>query len=102
MLFSCVTVSVNAQESESRSMEDIMNAPNPEKYKELNLNNRSLTKLPPEIGRFVNLEKLWLNYNNLQSLPFEIGKLTKLRELYINNNVFLKFPIELGKLANLE
>ena len=64
VLFSCV--SVQAQEAESRSMSDIMNAPNPEKYKELNLNNRSLTKLPIEIGRFVNIEKLWINYNNLQ------------------------------------
>jgi Leucine-rich repeat (LRR) protein len=53
VLFSSVFTSLHAQIK--NNIVEILNAENPEKYKELDLSSKGLTKLPPEIGRFVNI-----------------------------------------------
>ncbi len=61
-----------------------------------------LTTLPPEIGRFTALERLYLSSEQLTTLPPEIGKLTKLTMLDIHDNPLISLPPEIGKLTNLK
>ena len=81
VLFICALMPVSAQIN--KNIVELLNAKNPESFKELDLSNKKLGKLPAEIGRFINIEKLFLSNNNLQSLPIEISQLTKLKELYL-------------------
>lgn len=68
---------------------------------EINLtaNNVSGT-LPPEIGDFSSLEKLYLGGNNITGvIPPEIGNLSSLNTLYLySNSMSGSFPPELGNL----
>lgn len=68
----------------------------------LNLGYHSLTHLPPEIGRFTQLESLFLFGNHLKSLPPEIGKLTQLKGIHLNGNQLKKLPPEIGHLEKLQ
>jgi Leucine-rich repeat (LRR) protein len=67
----------------------------------LNLSNRKLTKLPPEIGQLIELQVLWLNDNQLEHLPPEIGQLQNLRRLRLHNNRLTSLPPEIGQLTEL-
>lgn len=75
---------------------------NPDKYEQLDLINRQLTVLPPEIKNLKNLKSLYLNRNNLKQLPDAIGELQQLEILNLNNNQLDSLSPELGKLKNLE
>ncbi|MEM7759096.1 MAG: COR domain-containing protein [Cyanobacteria bacterium P01_A01_bin.40] len=72
-----------------------------DKVKQLDLSNRRITKLPPEIGKLLNITHLYLNSNFLESLPPEIGKLSSLTHLYLDSNFLESLPPEIGKLSNL-
>lgn len=50
-------------------------------WETLNLSDRGLTALPPQIGRLTTLISLDLSGNNLTRLPDEIGRLSKLQSL---------------------
>jgi internalin A len=43
----------------------------------LDLSNRGLTELPPEIGKLASLKVLYLENNQLTSFPHEVGTLMK-------------------------
>ncbi len=68
----------------------------------LDLSNKELKELPPEIGHLTKLEYLMLKDNELRSLLPEIGNLTNLLELFVNNNDLSSLPSEIGKLTKLE
>jgi Leucine-rich repeat (LRR) protein len=68
---------------------------------ELDLSNRALTRLPPDIVRLPQLKVLRLNGNELTELPPEIGQLTQLTELYLSDNQLQALPPEVGQLARL-
>ena len=67
----------------------------------LDLSNKGLTELPPEIGTLVNLEDLNLGRNQISKLPTELRKLTRLRHLDLVSNQFREFPNEIIALSNL-
>ena len=69
--------------------------------RKLDLRNRRLTKLPPEIGKLTGLTDLDLGSNELTELPPEIGKLTNLTDLGLSNNRLASLLPEIGKLTNL-
>lgn len=84
---------------ETNVMELIEKADN---QSDLDLSNKQLTSLPPEIGELTNLANLDLSRNQLTSLPPEIGKLTNLIRLNLSRNQLTSLPPEIGKLRNLK
>jgi internalin A len=67
----------------------------------LDLSNKGITELPPEIGQLTQLTKLILWGNNLTVLPSEIGQLIHLTELEIYMNQLTALPKEIGQLTQL-
>lgn len=75
---------------------------NPDAVVKLDLQNNGMKKLPPEIGRFRNLQYLNVSRNQLSELPREIGNLTKLQVLNASGNQIDLLPPELARLQNLK
>ena len=72
-----------------------------EGWTSLDLSNKGLTELPPEIGVLTNTRELHLKHNKLTQLPPEISRLTKLAKLDLERNQLTMFPDEIGKLIEL-
>ena len=69
---------------------------------ELDLSDKELTTLPPEIGQLVNLQSLHLGNNQLTTLPREIVQLANLQSLHLDGNQLTTLPPEIGQLVNLQ
>jgi len=67
----------------------------------LDLSNREITEIPPEIGQLTNLEYLDFSYNRISKLPPEIGNLTNLKSLLLLKNEITVLPLEIGNLCKL-
>jgi hypothetical protein len=68
---------------------------------ELNLNFNKLRSFPPEIGRLINLTALGLVRNELKELPTGIERLKGLRSLNLGGNQLSMFPMVITSLSNL-
>ncbi len=68
----------------------------------LDLNGNQLAQIPPEIGQLARLLRLDLDGNQLAQIPPEIGQLASLQTLYLNGNQLAQIPPEIGQLANLQ
>ncbi|MCK5523442.1 MAG: leucine-rich repeat domain-containing protein [Thiomargarita sp.] len=68
----------------------------------LELSNKGLTELPPEIAQLVNLQVLYLSRNQLTALPPEIAQLVNLQWLEINENKLTALPPKFVQLVNLQ
>jgi tetratricopeptide (TPR) repeat protein len=75
---------------------------NPDAVIKLDLQNNGMRTLPPEIGRFRNLQYLNVSRNQLSELPREIGNLTKLQVLNASGNQIDVIPSELRRLQSLK
>jgi internalin A len=73
-----------------------------DQWTDLDLANKNLTVLPPQIGQVTSLRELHLSRNKLTAVPAEIGRLTNLRELGLGSNRLTTLPAEIGRLKNLE
>ncbi|QLE54960.1 COR domain-containing protein [Nostoc sp. TCL26-01] len=69
---------------------------------ELDLSNKELTTLPPEIGQLSQMRSLDLRFNQLSSLLPEFGQLTNLQSLDLRSNQLSSLPPEFGQLTNLQ
>jgi hypothetical protein len=67
----------------------------------LDLSNKGLSELPPEIGLLKALKTLDLTNNNLASLPAEIGQLSELSDLNLSHNSIRVLPPEIWNLKKL-
>ena len=70
--------------------------------RQLDLTNRRLKALPPEVLHLTDLQRLDLDGNQLRSLPSEIGRLTGLLRLSLRHNQLTRVSREIGKLTDLE
>jgi tetratricopeptide (TPR) repeat protein len=75
---------------------------NPDAVIKLDLSNNGMKVLPPEIGRFRNLQYLNLSRNQLGDLPREVCNLKKLQYLNVSGNQLDQLPNEIGGLSNLK
>jgi len=73
-----------------------------EKTVTIDLSNKDIDDLPPEIGNFTNLKFLNLSYNNLVTLPDEVCKLTNLQTLLLLRNEIVELPENFSNLKKLE
>ncbi|ALO15857.1 Leucine Rich repeats (2 copies) [Salinivirga cyanobacteriivorans] len=69
--------------------------------KSLDLSNRDLEEIPPEIGELTQLEHLDLSYNYIKKVPHEIGKLIYLKTLLLLKNQIKALPPTIGHLKSL-
>jgi len=67
----------------------------------LDLSNKGIKTLPPEIGSLSNLQGLSLYNNRIETLPPEIGLLSNLSTLSLSKNQIKTLPPEIGLLRNL-
>ncbi|WP_440955314.1 COR domain-containing protein [Methanosarcina sp. Mfa9] len=67
----------------------------------LDLSNRNLTSLPPEISELEHLTKLNISNNQLTLLPSEFKELKNLRALFISGNQLTSLSPEITELKNL-
>jgi len=79
-----------------------------EQWVTLNLSEKGLSELPPEIEKLSNLVQLDLRNNQLNTLPPEIGNLSNLNKLALGNlqywprgNRITRFPKQVANLSNL-
>ncbi|MCP4668519.1 MAG: leucine-rich repeat domain-containing protein, partial [Deltaproteobacteria bacterium] len=72
-----------------------------EGWTELDLYNKGLTRLPPEIGQLKKLRVLQLGRNKLTDLPEAIGRLTSLESLMLHGNKLVVLPHPIYQLTNL-
>jgi len=68
----------------------------------LDLMNKQLSNINPNIGKLTEIEYLDLEGNKLTNLPDEISKLTNLKHLYLINNQLETVPDAITKLTGLE
>ncbi len=68
---------------------------------ELCLHFNKLTSLPDKIGYLGNLEKLRLEYNNLGSLPESVARMTGLRVLVLYDNHLSSLPESVARMTGL-
>lgn len=68
----------------------------------LDLSNRGIVKIPPEVFLLRNLKKLNLSGNNISSIPKEIENLSKLETLDISKNKIKVFYSKLCTLKRLK
>ncbi len=68
---------------------------------ELNLSNKDIESLPPDIGQLHNVATLNLSDNQLTSLPMEIRFLDNLATLNLSGNRLTSLPAEMGYITSL-
>jgi len=77
-------------------------APKQARYSEMDMSRKLQGIMNQNIGKYVNLEKLWANENFLQKLPEDLGNCTKLREFFCSNNALSDLPKSMSQLTKLE
>lgn len=70
--------------------------------KRLILSFNTISALPEDIGKLVNLEFLDLTTNELRILPRSITECVSLQILLLNDNQLIRLPSELGRLPQLK
>ena len=68
----------------------------------LDLSNRGIAILPPEIGLLSKLITLELNGNRLTSLPVEVTQLKQLAALDLRDNFLADFPPGISRISSLQ
>ena len=66
----------------------------------LNLSNKNLTEIPPEIAQLTSLLKLNLSFNQIREIPEALVHLTSLQYLYLSNNQIREIPEALRSLTS--
>ena len=87
--------------SEQEKLRQILDGAARDRVEHLDLSNKGLTTLPPEIGQLAGLTSLDLGRNQLTALPPEIWELAGLTTLYLGDNGLTVLPPEIGQLTSL-
>ncbi len=63
-----------------------------ERARELDLSNKNLTEIPPEIPQLTSLQHLYLSDNQISEIPEALAQLTSLQRLYLSDNQISEIP----------
>jgi len=91
--------------SEYLSYEDVLDEINfakTHRVKELNLTEKNIERLPPQIGSLTDLEVLRLAENRLQEVAEQVCELKNLKVLELHGNDLTDLPASLERLQKLE
>jgi internalin A len=69
---------------------------------ELDLSDKGLTEIPPEIFQLSNLQQLWLSNNQITKIPDAIAALSNLQNLFLYGNKITEIPNVIAALSNLQ
>jgi len=72
-----------------------------EGWTELDLSEKGLRRIPPEISNLENLTTLNLSFNKIMVIPDVIAQLSNLTTLYLNSNKIMVIPDVIAQLSNL-
>ncbi|TRU98843.1 MAG: GTP-binding protein [Microcystis wesenbergii Mw_QC_S_20081001_S30] len=72
-----------------------------ERAGKLDLSNKNLTEIPPEIADLTSLQSLDLSYNQISEIPEALAQLTSLQRLDLYNNQIREIPEALAQLTSL-
>ncbi|TRV43292.1 MAG: GTP-binding protein [Microcystis panniformis Mp_MB_F_20051200_S9] len=73
-----------------------------ERARELDLSNKNLTEIPPEIAHLTSLQVLHLSNNQIREIPEALAHLTSLQVLHLSNNQIREIPEALAHLTSLQ
>ncbi len=73
-----------------------------ERAGKLDLSNKNLTEIPPEIAHLTSLQILYLNNNQISEIPEALAHLTSLQYLHLSNNQISEIPEALTQLTSLQ
>ncbi|MBC1196306.1 leucine-rich repeat protein [Microcystis aeruginosa BLCCF158] len=73
-----------------------------ERAGKLDLSDRNLTEIPPEIPQLTSLKRLDLNNNQIREIPEALAQLTSLQYLYLSDNQIREIPEALTHLTSLQ
>lgn len=63
-----------------------------ERAEKLDLSNKNLTEIPPEIPQLTSLQYLYLSNNQIREIPEALAQLTSLQILLLSNNQISEIP----------
>jgi internalin A len=73
-----------------------------ERAGKLDLSNKNLTEIPPEIPQLTSLQHLILSINQISEIPEALAQLTSLQYLYLSDNQISEIPEALARLTSLQ
>ncbi|REJ39442.1 MAG: GTP-binding protein [Microcystis flos-aquae TF09] len=73
-----------------------------ERAEKLDLSNKNLTEIPPEIPQLTSLQELNLNNNQISEIPEALAQLTSLQFLDLGHNQISEIPEALAYLTSLQ
>ena len=73
-----------------------------ERAGKLDLSDRNLTEIPPEIADLTSLQILDLSNNQISEIPEALAHLTSLQFLFLYNNQIREIPEALAQLTSLQ
>ncbi|MCA2630673.1 MULTISPECIES: COR domain-containing protein [unclassified Microcystis] len=73
-----------------------------ERAGKLDLSDKNLTEIPPEIAQLTSLQELHLSFNQISEIPEALAQLTSLQYLDLSHNQISEIPEALAQLTSLQ
>ena len=76
----------------AREVLELIQQAKDERAEKLDLSNKNLTEIPPEIAQLTSLQYLNLRNNQISEIPEALAQLTSLQYLNLRNNQISEIP----------
>ncbi|GBL09934.1 Internalin-A [Microcystis aeruginosa Sj] len=86
----------------AREVLELIQRAKDERAEKLDLSNKNLTEIPPEIPQLTSLQYLNLRNNQIREIPEALAQLTSLQYLYLYSNQIREIPEALAQLTSLQ
>jgi internalin A len=87
---------------QEKELKELIAKAKTEQWTQLYFSNKTITKIPEEIGDLTSLQYLDLSNNQIAEVSGVISRLISLRAIYLSNNQITKIPEEIGDLTSLQ